>query len=98
MLYVIQFPGREVIFEDGVNLLGEVLGLDLRNVITNSDYEQEISDQKWFRNGVTIEGYLNINGSINGVNYTEFCLYGMGLKESKLLVVNGTHKAIKKCK
>ncbi|RZC40837.1 uncharacterized protein BDFB_005868, partial [Asbolus verrucosus] len=80
----------EVVSTNPVLLEGHVENLDLDNVILSDlASEQTILDDKIFRNNLTINGSVSIDGFINDIDIIKFCKFAMAEIDSKNLIVDG---------
>lgn len=78
-----------------INLKGNLVNLDLENVVTSQTKASEIIwDELTFAENVYVNGSLFFNGSVSDFNLAPFCDFGMNTfgYEDKHLVVNGKFK------
>ncbi|XP_015834885.2 uncharacterized protein clos isoform X1 [Tribolium castaneum] len=79
-----------VVSKSRVSLNGHVENFDFENaVLPSSDQEVLILGEKIFRNNVTINGSLVVDGYLNGINVTQFCEFTMGGNEGTNLTIEG---------
>ncbi|XP_025829762.1 uncharacterized protein LOC108740183 isoform X2 [Agrilus planipennis] len=84
-------------FENGIkssqplSLNGELLGIDLLNLVQSDNANEIYLKNKVFNNDVFVHGNLFFNGFVSGVNFTDLCefVHLPYLKNDKDLVVEG---------
>lgn len=71
-------------------LRGDVVGLDLENIVTCERREQTVP-KLIFTEDVAVIGSVEFNGLVNGYNYEQLCLFSSPDSQelAKNLVING---------